>query len=83
MPDDTSRPRSPGEAIFREARGAHEIGRSLLPLLSLLEEPEASGSLDEIKSLLKTIVAILGQHSEMLTEIQARVPAGPLPIGRR
>ncbi|WP_029002476.1 hypothetical protein [Azorhizobium doebereinerae] len=73
----------PAEAILREAQGAHAVSRSLLPLLNLLQEPEASGSLNEIKALLKAIVMILGQQSEMLREIKASVPVGPNPIGQR
>lgn len=65
--------RSPGEAIYREAKAAHETGKSLLPLLALLEEPEGPSSLDDIKGLLSTIVSILGQHSKSLAEIQSRV----------
>lgn len=80
MTDVPDRPKSAGEAIFREARSARQTSEQLLPLLSLLEEPEGSGSLKHILDLLTTIVAILGQHSQRLDEIKARIErAGPSP----
>lgn len=80
----TQQPKTPGEAIFREARGARQTSEQLLPLLSLLEEPEGAGSLTQILELLSTIVAILGQHSQSLEDIKARVgPYGPNPTGPR
>ena len=73
---------NPAKLIYQEARGAHQTSQQLLPLLGLLEEPEGAGSLDEIKALLSTIVAILGQHSQTLSEIRIGVGhAGPSPIG--
>ena len=73
MTDAQAPPRSGGEAIFREAKGAHETGRQLLPLLSLLEETDRPSSLDELKELLSTIVTILGQHTTSLIEIRSRL----------
>lgn len=70
MTDNTAaRPRTQAEVIYREARGAHEAAVRLIPLLSLLEEPEASASVEEITALLSTIVQILGQHSKALVEL--------------
>lgn len=71
---------NPLKLIYDEAKGGHQTGQQLLPLLSLLEEPEGAGSLDEVKQLLTTIVQILGQHSQALAEIKALAgPAGKHP----
>ncbi|GGF72996.1 hypothetical protein GCM10007301_36000 [Azorhizobium oxalatiphilum] len=66
-------PRTQAEAIYREALGARKASQSLLPLLELLEEPEAGGSLDEIKLLLATMIEILGQHGRILERIAAEI----------
>lgn len=64
---------NPARLIYQEAKGAHETSQQLLPLLTLLDESEGSGALDEIKALLSTIVVILGQHSQALSEIRIGV----------
>ncbi len=70
--------------IYDQSKGAHHTSKQLLPLLNLLEPPEGQGSLDEIKALLTTIVQILGQHSDVLTELKARIErAGPSPTGQQ
>lgn len=81
MTDSTNpgRNRNPAEAIFKEARGAHQTSQQLLPLLSLLEDPEGTGgSLDEIKGLLTEIVEILYGHSQRLDELKSRIGKPPI-----
>uniref|UniRef100_A0A9E8A1L2 Uncharacterized protein n=1 Tax=Bosea sp. NBC_00436 TaxID=2969620 RepID=A0A9E8A1L2_9HYPH len=68
---------NPMRLIYDESKGAHQTSKQLLPLLTLLEEPEGSGSLDEIKMLLATMVQILGQHSASLNEIKTSIGHGP------
>lgn len=71
---------NPMRMIYDETKGAHQTSKQLLPLLALLEEPEGSGSLDEIKALLATVVQILGQHSASLDAIKASIgPGGVRP----
>lgn len=72
---------NPMRMIYDESKGAHQTSKQLLPLLALLEAPEGNGSLDEIKTLLATIVQILGQHSQVLSDIKIGIGrAGPNPI---
>lgn len=81
---DTKQPTNVGQAIFREARSARQTSEQLLPLLSLLEEPEGSGGLTQILELLSTMVAILGQHTASLDAIRARIErVGPSVTGQQ
>jgi hypothetical protein len=71
MVDTKQRP-SPAEAIYREARTARETSQQLLPLLSLLAmSEEAKSPLDDIQSLLVSILAALQNQSEVLARLEA------------
>jgi len=69
---DTRQKPSPAEAIYREARTARETSQQLLPLLSLLAMPEeAKSPLDDIQSLLVSILVALQNQSEVLARLEA------------
>ena len=58
-PDAPSQPpkTNPGEAIFREARGARETSERLLPLLDLLQEgSQEGGPLEQLTEMLEAIM---------------------------
>ena len=82
MTDKTRKPRSPGEAIYLEARGARTTSEQLLPLLALLQEDEneTDGPLDELKAILTAILDGLRHQSKILERLDvAFASAQPSP----
>ncbi|MEW6255069.1 MAG: hypothetical protein AB1592_03865 [Pseudomonadota bacterium] len=79
---ESTEPKVTPRVLYDEQTATHADVRVLHPLLSLLEEPEGSGSLAQIVDLLTNIVAILAQHSRTLDEIKSTVigAGGPSPI---
>jgi hypothetical protein len=76
---DTRQKPSPAEAIYREARTARETSQQLLPLLTLVaEQGDERNPLDEIQSLLGSILSALRNQSEALARLEA-VSASVLP----
>ena len=73
MTDKTRKPRSPGEAIYMEARGARKTSEQLLPLLTLLQEDEdeneTGGPLDELKAVLTAILDGLRHQNGILERL--------------
>jgi len=60
------------EEILKQATGARQNSEDLLPLLKLLEEPDGETSpIDELKSLLSTIIEILGHHTNALQRLES------------
>jgi len=73
MTDKPAKPRSPGEAIYMEARGARTASEQLLPLLALLQEDETEtgGPLDELKAILTAILDGLRYQNGILERLDA------------
>ncbi|RED25786.1 hypothetical protein BJ123_13019 [Rhodopseudomonas thermotolerans] len=65
------------DEILTQATRARETSERLLPLLSLLDEPEGETSpLDELRGLLQAIVQILGHHTETLQRLESACASG-------
>lgn len=79
MTDKIRKPRSPGEAIYLEARGARTASERLLPLLELLQEDEneIDGPLDELKGLLIAMLETLRHQNGVLERLDAAFASAP------
>ncbi|MCX7321628.1 MAG: hypothetical protein NT113_19825 [Hyphomicrobiales bacterium] len=73
MTDTHKKARSPGEAIYLEARGARTTSEQLLPLLALLKEDEneTGGPLDELKGILHALIEGLRYQNGILERLDA------------
>lgn len=69
MTEKQRKPRSPGEAIYMEARGGRTTSEQLLPLLALLQEDETGGPLDELKAILTAILDGLRYQNGILERL--------------
>lgn len=78
MPRDKAK--TPGEAIYFEARCARQSAQELLPLLNLLreEDGETQSPLEEIKGLLTAIIEILHQQNATLKRLNSASGSTPL-----